>query len=82
MEDKQVLPDKIEIDLKISLKMIGCKNNIEKDVTLNVRKKPANVLIIKQDIEIITQEKEKKSNSSTLFKESKIKIVRKECIVD
>ena len=54
--EEQVLPDKIEIDLKVALKMTGYKNDMEKDVTLDIQKKLADVLIIKRDIQITNQE--------------------------
>ena len=56
MEEELVLPDKIETELKVDLKMIGHKNNMEKDVTLDIQKKPADVLIIKRDLQTINQE--------------------------
>ena len=36
MEKEQVLPDMIEIDLKVDLKMTGYKNDMEKDVILDI----------------------------------------------
>ena len=48
MEEEQFLTDKTEINLKVDLKMTGCKKDIQK--------KPAEVLIIKRDIQITNQE--------------------------
>lgn len=38
MEEEQVLPNKIETDMKADLKMTGCKNMI-KDTTLDIQRK-------------------------------------------
>ena len=56
MEEEQVLLDKTETDLKVDLKMTGYKNDIEKEVALDIQKKLADVLIIKRDIQITNQE--------------------------
>ena len=56
MEEEQVLLDKTETDLKVDLKMTGYKNDMEKDITLDIRKNLADVLIIKKDIQIAYQE--------------------------
>ena len=56
MEEEQVLPDKMKTEWKVDLQMTGYKNDLEKDVTLDIQKKPADVLLIKKDIQITNQE--------------------------
>lgn len=36
MEEEQILPNKIETDLKMDLKITGYKNDMEKDTTLDI----------------------------------------------
>lgn len=36
MDEKQILLDKIETDLKMDLKITGYKNDMEKDITLDI----------------------------------------------
>lgn len=45
MEKEHVLPDQIAIDLKVDLKIAGNKNDIENDVTPEIQKKLADVLL-------------------------------------
>lgn len=49
MEEEQFVTDRIGTGLKVDLKITGCKNATEKDITLNIQKKPAYILIIKRD---------------------------------
>lgn len=51
MEEKYVLPDKIETGQKVELKITGYKDDMKKDVKLDIHKKLADVLI-QSDIEI------------------------------
>lgn len=49
MEEKQVLPDMIQTDLKMDFKMTGYKNVMK---NMEIQKKPANISMIKRDIQI------------------------------
>lgn len=49
--EEQVLPDKALIELKVYSQITGYKYDMEKDVTLDIQKKPTvNVLTIKRFI--------------------------------
>lgn len=43
MEEEQVLSDKTETELKVNLQLTGYKNDMEKNVTLDMQKKPNDV---------------------------------------
>lgn len=49
MKEEQLLPDKVETELKVHLQMMGYKNDKGKDFTLNIQNKLVDVLIIKRN---------------------------------
>lgn len=55
-DEKQVLFDRTEKALKMDLQMAGYKNNMEKNVALEMQKEPVYVLKIKREIEVINKE--------------------------
>lgn len=55
MKEEKVLSDKIKIDMKVDLKISGCKNDMGKVATLHIQKKLIDVLIMKSSIQITNQ---------------------------
>lgn len=55
LEEEHILLYKIEIELKVDFKMAGCKNDREKDVVLNIKKKSTDFLIIKKVLQTTNQ---------------------------
>lgn len=49
---REVLLDKIEIDFKVDLKIRDYKNDVKRNVSLDIGKKLDNVLINKRDVQI------------------------------
>lgn len=50
MEENQVLPNEMKTNLKVDLQMTGHKKGMEKDVTLDIPKKLADILISERNI--------------------------------